>query len=136
MLPVPVESGPNPWLVALFGLIGAGLLELAALAPVLPNYGQGTASANWVVDYGVLVGAAAGAAIGGTLAPGHVRHRLRATIAALVGAAICTAGTGVALIAGLGHDDPKLISLRLLAALALPAAAAGAALMRGLGVGE
>jgi hypothetical protein len=136
MLPAPVAAGPNPWLVAFFGLIGAGLLELVALAPELPHYGQGTASADWVVDYGVLVGAALGAAIGGALAPGYMRYRLRATLAALVGAALCTAGTGLAVIAGVGHDDPRNISLRLLAALALPAAAAGAALLRGLGVGE
>lgn len=106
------------------------------MAPILPSYGQGTASANWAVDYGVLIGAAAGAAIGGALAPGYIRHRMRATIAALAGAAVCAGGTGLAVIAGLGHEDPKSISLKLLAALALPAAAAGAALMRGLGVGE
>ena len=136
MLPVPVLSGPNPWLVALFGLIGAGLLELAALAPELPSYGQGTASANWAVDYSVLVGAAVGAALGGILAPGICGIGCAPRSRRWLGRHCAPLAQVWQLIVGVGHEDPRSISLRLLAALALPAAAAGAALLRGLGVGE
>jgi serine/threonine protein kinase len=136
MLPVVQAAGPDPWLVAGLGIVGAALLESVALAPEFPRLGQGVASSDWVVDYGLLIGAALGAAIGGALAPGWRIHRVRATIAAFAGAAVLSACTGLAVIVGIGHGDPKQFSLKMLAALALPAAAAGAALMRGFAVGE
>ncbi len=136
MLPtVQPGPGPNPWAMGLLGALGAALLEGAALTPELSHLGQGVASGNWAVDYGVLAGAALGAALGGALAPGYIRHRVRATLAAFVGAALCTAVLGLAEMVGVGHGDPKQFSLRLLAALALPAAAAGAAVARAVGLG-
>jgi hypothetical protein len=123
-------------LVGALGVVGAALLEVAALTPELAHYGQGIASRDWAVDYGVLVAAAIGAALGGALAPGAIRHRWRAALAAFAGAALFNALVGLAVIAGIGHGDPVHISLRLLAGLALPAAAAGAALVRGLRLGE
>ena len=95
--------------------------------PALASIGKGTASADWRIDYGVLAAAAVGAALGGALAPGWARSA-RATAAAFLGAAVLCACVGAAVMAGIGHFDPNRISLRLLAALALPAAAAGAAL--------
>ena len=136
MLPVVQPAGPDPWLVAGLGIVGAALLESVALAPEFPRLGEGVASSDWAVDYGVLIGAALGAAIGGALAPGWRTHRVRATIAAFAGAAVLSACTGLAVIVGIGHGDPKQFSLKMLVALALPAAAAGAALMRGFAVGE
>jgi hypothetical protein len=136
LLKVTAEPEPNPWAVAGLGVLGAALLEAVALAPELPNLGKGTASADWAVDFGLLAGAALGAAIGGALAPGWQRRPLAATLAALVGAAVFCAAVGFAVIAGVGHGDPRHFSLRLLAGLALPAAAAGAALVRGFRVGE
>jgi serine/threonine-protein kinase len=136
LLPSPVHAAPNPWLMGALGVLGAALLEVAALTPELSHYGQGVASRDWSVDYGILVGSALGAALGGSLAPGVIGHRVRATIAAGIGAACFNAVVGLVIIAGIGHGDPTHISLRLLAALALPAAATGAALMRGLRVGE
>ncbi len=136
LLKVTAEPEPNPWLVAALGVVGAALLEAVALIPEFPNLGKGTASADWAVDYGLLAGAALGAAIGGALAPGWQRRRLPATVAAFVGAAVFCACVGLAVVAGIGHGDPRHFSLRLLAGLALPAAAAGAALVRGFRVGE
>jgi len=133
-LPLP-PAGPNPWLSGLFGLSGAGLLALAALAPELAHYGEGTASRNWVVDYAMLFGPALGAAIGGAVAPGRRRHALRATVMAFLGAFLFSGGAGLAIIFGIGHGDPHRISLRLLAASTLLLAATGAALVRGLEVG-
>jgi peptidoglycan/LPS O-acetylase OafA/YrhL len=130
------DAEPNPWAVALLGVIGAAILEGVAVLPELPNLGKGTASADWAVDYGLLAGAAVGAAIGGALAPGWQRRRLPATVAAFAGAAIFCLAVGFAIIVGVGHGDPKHFSLRLLAGLALPGAAAGAALVRGFRVGE
>lgn len=135
VLPVTTR-GPNPWLMGLFGLIGAGLLELGALAPELPHYGDGTASANWGVDYGVLIAPALGAALGSAVAAGRLRHPVRATFVAFLGALVLSGATGLAIIFGIGHGKPHDISLRLLAALTFLAASAGAALMRGVGAGE
>jgi hypothetical protein len=132
----PTQSAPNPWLMGTLGVLGAALLELAALTPELSHYGQGVASRDWAVVYGVLAGAALGAALGGALVPGWMEHRVRATVAAFVGAACFNAIVGLVIIVGIGHGDSVHVSMRLLAALALPAAAAGAALMRGLRVGE
>ena len=136
LLKVTTEPEPNPWVVAFLGVVGAAVLEGVALLPELPNLGKGTASADWAADYGLLAGAALGAAIGGALAPGWQRRRLRASAAAFVGAAILCACVGLAVMVGIGHGDPKQFSLRMLAGLALPAAAAGAALVRGFRVGE
>jgi hypothetical protein len=136
LLPSPVHTAPNPWLMGALGVLGAALLEVAALTPELSHYGQGVASRDWAVDYGILVGSALGAALGGSLAPGVIGHRARATVAAGIGALCFNAVVGLVIIVGIGHADPKHISLRLLAALALPAASAGAALTRGLRVGE
>jgi hypothetical protein len=129
------RHAPNPWLMALFGAIGAALLEGVALLPELSHLGGGTASSDWAVDYGVLAGAALGAALGGSLAPGYQRRRVLGAALALVVSAACVAAVGLAVIVGQGHGDPKQFSLRLLVALALPAAALGAALVRVLGAG-
>ncbi|HXT36709.1 MAG TPA: serine/threonine-protein kinase [Chloroflexota bacterium] len=126
---------PNPWLVGLFGAIGAAVLEGAALLPEISHLGEGTASADWAVDYGVLVGAALGAALGGALAPGYLRHRVTGTLLALLGSGICVAAVGVGIILAQGHGDPKQFSLRLLVAMALPAAVIGAGFVRALGAG-
>lgn len=133
---VAQQQAPNPWLMAVLGVVGAALLELAALTPELSHYGQGTASRNWTVDYAVLIGSALGVALGGSLVPGWMPHRLRVTVAAFLGALCLSGAVGAVVIEGMGHGDPAHFSLRLLAALALPAATAGAALMRGLRVGE
>lgn len=133
-LPLP-PTGPNPWLSGLFGLFGASLLTLAALAPELPHYGEGSASKNWVVDYAMLIGPALGAAIGGAVAPGRRHHPVRATVMAFLGAFLFSGGAGLAIIFGVGHGDPHRISLRLLTAATLLLAATGAALLRGLEVG-
>ncbi len=136
LLKVIPEPEPNPWAVALLGLVGAALIEGVVLLPELPNLGKGTASADWAVDYGILAGAALGASIGGAIAPGWRRRSLPATLAALAGAAVFCLAVGLAVMVGMGHGDPKQFSLRLLAGLALPAAGAGAALVRGFRVGE
>src|SRR6185312_5976094 len=49
------RGAPNPWLTAVCGVAGAALLEGVALLPELSHLGQGTASADWAVDYGVLL---------------------------------------------------------------------------------
>jgi len=126
---------PNPWLIGLFGAIGAAALEGVALLPELSHLGAGTASADWAVDYGVLVGAALGAALGGALAPGYQRRRVLGTLLALLGSALCVAAVGAGIILAQGHGDPKQFSLRFLVALALPAAGIGAAFVRALGAG-
>jgi tRNA A-37 threonylcarbamoyl transferase component Bud32 len=126
------KPAPNQWLAALFGILGAALLEGAALLPELGHVGQGTASADWVVDYGVLFGAALGAALGGALAPGYLRHRVAATLFAFVGAGLFVALAGLAVIVGAGNGDPTQFSLRLLAVVALPAAVIGAVFARAL----
>jgi len=134
-MPVVQVDGPQPWLMAWLGIAGAVLFELVVLAPELPNLGKGIASRDWPVDYGVMVAAALGAALGGAFVPG-LRRRVVSTFAAFDAALLLCLGVGVAVIAGIGHGDPKYISLRLLAVLCLLAAVAGASLMRGLGVGE
>ena len=55
MLPMSTGMSPNPWLMTFLALLGAAILEAAALAPVLSQYGAGTASANWWIDYAVMV---------------------------------------------------------------------------------
>jgi tRNA A-37 threonylcarbamoyl transferase component Bud32 len=132
---VTTGAAPNPWLMAFLALLGAGVLQAAVLAPEVPHYGEGTASANWVIDYGVMVAPALGAALGGALAPGYIRHPVRATLMAMLGALVLSVGTGFAIVV-IGHGEPRHISLRLLAVLTFCAAAAGAMLMRGLGAGE
>ena len=131
----PRHTDPNPWLLAMFTLLGAGVLEAAVLAPELPNYGAGIASANWMIDYGVLVAPAVGAALGSALASGGIQHPVRAALLTFVGACILSVGAGLAVIA-VGHGDPAHISMRLLAALAFLAAVSGAAIVRSLGAGE
>lgn len=126
---------PNPWLVGLLTVVGAAVLEAAALAPEFRHYGQGIASANWVVDYGVMVAPAVGAALGSALATGSIRSPLRAALLTFVGSCIVAVGAGLAVVA-VGHGDPVHISLRVLAAAALLGALAGAAIVRSLGAGE
>jgi tRNA A-37 threonylcarbamoyl transferase component Bud32 len=133
--PVATSATPNPWLMALLAVLGAGVLEAAVLAPAVPYYGAGTASANWWIDYGVMVAPALGAALGSALASGRIRHPVRATLMALLGALVLSLGTGFAIVA-IGHGVPRHISLRLLAILTFLAAVAGATLMRGVGAGE
>lgn len=135
LLTVTTGAGPNRWLMALLGALGAGVLEAAVLAPEIPHYGEGTASANWVVDYGVMVAPALGAALGSALAPGRLRHPVRAVLAALLGALLLSVATGFAIVV-IGHGQPRHISLRLLAVLTFCAAVAGATVIRGLGAGE
>jgi tRNA A-37 threonylcarbamoyl transferase component Bud32 len=126
------RGGPNPWLTAICGVVGAALLEGAAILPEVSHLGQGTASADWAVDYGVLLGAALGAALGGALVPGLPRHRIAATGFAFLGAGLGVALVGLAVILGEGGGDPAQFSLRVLAAAALPAAALGAIFARAL----
>ncbi|MGH2345090.1 MAG: hypothetical protein ACRDG4_07670, partial [Chloroflexota bacterium] len=75
---------------------------------------------------------ALGAALGGALAPGYLRHRVAATLFAFVGAGLFVALAGLAVIMGEGNGDPTQFSLRLLAVTALPAAALGAVFARAL----
>ena len=120
----------HPLLAACFALLGAALLEVAALAPELSHLGQGTASADWAVDYLVLIAPALGAALGGALAPGYQPRPLQATVLAFFGAILLSGVAGLAVIYGVGHHDAHQISLKLLAAVALPAAVVGSTLLR------